>query len=177
MTSAARLMGSASRWLYRAVVAGCECPNSFPMMGSPREAPAPTDANEWRRSVVSRFEFQLPISLRIFATPASLCLAVKATGWGWKSERQRGIAAGSSNGRPRDSRTNASGLRQVPIVGREPMPMTADYAEAVRKHRFDLLYVEGKLAALIETIPKPITCLSRTWPFHRPFQGVALAGS
>ena len=32
--------------------------------------------------------------------------------------------------------------------------MTVDYAEAVRKHRFDLLYVAGKLAALIETIPE-----------------------
>ena len=40
----------------------------------------------------------------------------------------------------------------VPLIGREPKPMTADYVEAVRKHRFDLLYVEGKLAALIETI-------------------------
>ena len=32
--------------------------------------------------------------------------------------------------------------------------MTADYAEAVRKHRIDLLYVDGALAALIETIPQ-----------------------
>ena len=32
--------------------------------------------------------------------------------------------------------------RWVPVIGREPKPMTADYAEAVRKHRIDLLYVE-----------------------------------
>jgi hypothetical protein len=40
----------------------------------------------------------------------------------------------------------------MPVIGREPKPMTADYALALREHRFDLLYVEGKLAALIETI-------------------------
>ena len=32
--------------------------------------------------------------------------------------------------------------------------MTADYAEAVRTHRFDLLHVEGKLVGLVETIPE-----------------------
>jgi GNAT superfamily N-acetyltransferase len=41
----------------------------------------------------------------------------------------------------------------VPVIGREPLPMTADYDEAVRKHRIDLLHVDGKLAALIEMIP------------------------
>lgn len=48
--------------------------------------------------------------------------------------------------------TRAAYAKWVPVIGREPKPMTADYAEALRKHRFDLLYVEGKLAALIETI-------------------------
>jgi hypothetical protein len=55
--------------------------------------------------------------------------------------------------------------------------MTADYVEALVKHRFDLLYVEGKLAALIETIAKSITSLSKTWQFHRPFKAVASAAS
>ena len=49
--------------------------------------------------------------------------------------------------------TRAAYAKWTPIIGREPKPMTADYAEAVRTHRFDLLFVEGKLAALIETIP------------------------
>jgi ribosomal protein S18 acetylase RimI-like enzyme len=40
----------------------------------------------------------------------------------------------------------------VPVIGREPKPMTADYVEAVRNHRIDLLYVDKTLAALIETI-------------------------
>ncbi len=43
----------------------------------------------------------------------------------------------------------------VPVIGREPKPMTADYDEAVRRHKIDLLYVDGELAALIETIPEP----------------------
>ena len=39
----------------------------------------------------------------------------------------------------------------VPVIGREPRPMTTDYAAAVAAHRFDLLEAEGRLAALIET--------------------------
>lgn len=39
----------------------------------------------------------------------------------------------------------------VPLIGREPLPMTADYDRAVREHRFDLLDLDGALAALIET--------------------------
>lgn len=40
----------------------------------------------------------------------------------------------------------------VAVSGREPKPMTADYDAAVRVHRFDLLYIEGDLAGLIETV-------------------------
>ncbi|AWB19932.1 GNAT family N-acetyltransferase [Methylobacterium currus] len=42
----------------------------------------------------------------------------------------------------------------VPIIGREPTPMTADYALAVRTNRFDLLERDGALVALVETIPR-----------------------
>src|SRR5689334_21319491 len=42
----------------------------------------------------------------------------------------------------------------VPLIGREPLPMTADYTEAVRSHRIDLLDSDGALAALIEMIPQ-----------------------
>lgn len=41
----------------------------------------------------------------------------------------------------------------VPLIGREPLPMIADYAEAVRKHRIDPLDIDGRLAALIEMVP------------------------
>jgi len=52
------------------------------------------------------------------------------------------------------SLTRKAYSKWVPVVGREPKPMTADYAAAVNNHRVDLLYVDGKLAALIEMIPK-----------------------
>ncbi|WP_411906110.1 GNAT family N-acetyltransferase [Rhizobium mayense] len=42
----------------------------------------------------------------------------------------------------------------VPLIGREPLPMTADYAEAVRKHCIDLLEANGELLALIEMVPR-----------------------
>lgn len=50
--------------------------------------------------------------------------------------------------------TRAAYAKWVPVIGREPLPMAADYEAAVAKHRFDLLYVDGTLAALIETIAK-----------------------
>jgi ribosomal protein S18 acetylase RimI-like enzyme len=48
--------------------------------------------------------------------------------------------------------TREAYAKWVLVIGREPKPMAADYVEAVQKHRFDLLYVNGGLAALIETI-------------------------
>ena len=73
--------------------------------------------------------------------------------------------------------TRAAYAKWVPLIGREPKPMTADYAEAVRKHRFDLLYAEGSWPRLSRRFPKSITCSSRTWRFHRPFKDAALAAS
>ncbi|MFH6781277.1 MULTISPECIES: GNAT family N-acetyltransferase [Methylobacterium] len=48
----------------------------------------------------------------------------------------------------------AAYAKWVPVIGREPVPMTADYAQAVRLHRFDLLERDGALVALAETIPR-----------------------
>jgi GNAT superfamily N-acetyltransferase len=42
----------------------------------------------------------------------------------------------------------------VPVIGREPKPMTANYDTAVRLNRIDLTYEDGKLAGLIETIDR-----------------------
>jgi ribosomal protein S18 acetylase RimI-like enzyme len=70
--------------------------------------------------------------------------------------------------------TRAAYAKWVPVIGREPKPMTADYAEAVRKHRFDLLYLNGKLAALIETIPKEDHLLVENVAVSPPFQGRGL---
>jgi len=50
--------------------------------------------------------------------------------------------------------TREAYAKWVPLVGRKPLPMTVDYAEAVKGHRFDLLFVGQALAALIETFPQ-----------------------
>jgi GNAT superfamily N-acetyltransferase len=42
----------------------------------------------------------------------------------------------------------------VPIIGREPLPMTADYDRAVIEHMIDLVEERGQLMALIEMIPR-----------------------
>jgi N-acetylglutamate synthase-like GNAT family acetyltransferase len=41
----------------------------------------------------------------------------------------------------------------VPVIGREPLPMHADYDKAVLEHWIDLAEVDGSLAGLIEMIP------------------------
>jgi ribosomal protein S18 acetylase RimI-like enzyme len=48
--------------------------------------------------------------------------------------------------------TREAYAKWVGLIGREPIPMTADYERAVRRHRFDLLLNDGVLVALIETI-------------------------
>jgi ribosomal protein S18 acetylase RimI-like enzyme len=70
--------------------------------------------------------------------------------------------------------TRAAYAKWVPVIGREPKPMTADYAEALRRHRFDLLYEEGKLAALIETIPQVDHLLIENVAVSPPLQGRGL---
>ena len=49
--------------------------------------------------------------------------------------------------------TRAAYAKWVAVTGREPLPMRVDYAQAITKHRFDLLYANDDLAALIETVP------------------------
>ena len=47
--------------------------------------------------------------------------------------------------------TRAAYARWVPVIGREPLPMQADYHEALRRHRFDLLLRGLHILAVIET--------------------------
>ena len=51
--------------------------------------------------------------------------------------------------------TREAYAKWVPLIGREPKPMQADYSEAIRRHRIDLIDRDGRLAALIETIAEP----------------------
>jgi len=50
--------------------------------------------------------------------------------------------------------TRAAYAKWVPVIGREPKPMTANYQTAVRLNRIDLAYDDSELAGLIETIDR-----------------------
>jgi GNAT superfamily N-acetyltransferase len=49
----------------------------------------------------------------------------------------------------------AAYAKWVPLIGREPLPMRADYGRAVREHQIDLVCEDGAPVALIETIRSP----------------------
>lgn len=70
--------------------------------------------------------------------------------------------------------TRTAYAKWIPIAGREPLPMTADYDEAVRKHRFTLVHVDGTLAALIEMIPQADHLMVENVAVSPPFQGRGL---
>lgn len=44
----------------------------------------------------------------------------------------------------------AAYARWVPVIGREPLPMKADYQKAVSEHRIDLVCSAGSITGLIE---------------------------
>ena len=69
------------------------------------------------------------------------------------------IRAGLRRATPADAAavrdlTRSAYAKWVPVIGREPRPMNADYDVAVRDHLVDLLHIEDKLAALIEVRPE-----------------------
>ena len=49
--------------------------------------------------------------------------------------------------------THAAYAKWVPVIGRRPKPMNADYDHAVRAHVIELAYLDGELAGSIELIP------------------------
>ena len=67
--------------------------------------------------------------------------------------------------------TREAYAKWVGLIGREPLPMTIDYDQAVRKHRFDLLFVGETLAALIETVPDGDWLLIENVAVRPAFQG------
>jgi GNAT superfamily N-acetyltransferase len=70
--------------------------------------------------------------------------------------------------------TRTAYAKWVPLIGREPKPMTADYAAALAHHRVDLLHVDGSLAALIETIREADHLLVENVAVLPAFQGRGL---
>lgn len=70
--------------------------------------------------------------------------------------------------------TRAAYAKWVPLIGREPKPMGADYEAAVVDHRVDLAYLDGQLAGLIETIAEPDHLLVENVAVAPAFQGRGL---
>ena len=70
--------------------------------------------------------------------------------------------------------TREAYAKWVAVIGREPKPMTADYAAAVRNHRIELLHVDAQFAALIETIPEADHLLIENVAVSPRFQGRGL---
>ena len=70
--------------------------------------------------------------------------------------------------------TRAAYAKWVPVIGREPKPMGADYESAVREHRIDLLYVDNVLAGLIETVDQKNQLLIENVAVSPDFQGRGL---
>ncbi len=70
--------------------------------------------------------------------------------------------------------TRAAYAKWVPVIGREPKPMGADYDAAVVRHRIDLAWLGDELAALIETIPGTDHLLVENVAVAPAFQGRGL---
>lgn len=67
--------------------------------------------------------------------------------------------------------TREAYAKWVPLIGREPKPMVADYAAAVERHLIDMLYLDDALAGLIEIIPEPDHMLIENLAVAPAFQG------
>ena len=73
--------------------------------------------------------------------------------------------------------TRAAYAKWVPLIGREPIPMTADYDRAVVEHLVDLYEDDGQLLALIELIPSQDHLLIENLAVHPDHQGTGLGDS
>jgi hypothetical protein len=89
-----------------------------------------------------------------------------------KVEMRRGVSGDAAE---LQRLTRAAYAKWVRVIGREPKPMGADYEEAVKSHRFDLIYVEGRLAGLIETINQGNSLLVENVAVDPDFQGRGLS--
>lgn len=62
----------------------------------------------------------------------------------------------------------------VPIMGREPLPMTADYDLAVQNHGFELAYLGDDLAGVLETVAEADHLWVETVAVRSDLQGKGL---
>jgi GNAT superfamily N-acetyltransferase len=70
--------------------------------------------------------------------------------------------------------TRAAYAKWVPVIGREPKPMTADYQKAIREHRIELLYADDRLAGILETVDEGDTLLVENVAVSPALQGQGL---
>ncbi len=82
--------------------------------------------------------------------------------------------AGASDAASVRALVRAAYAKWVPLIGREPKPMGADYDAAVVSHRVDLAHLDDTLAALIETIPGSDHLLVENVAVAPAFQGRGL---
>lgn len=82
--------------------------------------------------------------------------------------------AGPSEAEAIRALTRRAYAKWVPLIDREPKPMTADYAAAVQNHRIDLLLVAGVLAGLVEIVDQGNGWLVENVAVEPDFQGRGL---
>lgn len=70
--------------------------------------------------------------------------------------------------------TRRAYAKWVPLIGREPRPMTADYDRAVVEHIVDLHEDNGLLIALIESVPAADHLLIQNIAVHPDYHGQGL---
>ncbi len=68
----------------------------------------------------------------------------------------------------------AAYAKWIPVIGREPMPMQADYERAIREHQIDMLVIDGTVVALIETMLRPDHLWIENIAVHPDRQGKGL---
>jgi ribosomal protein S18 acetylase RimI-like enzyme len=87
------------------------------------------------------------------------------------SERMAIRRAGPADAAAIRELTRSAYAKWVPLIRREPIPMTADYDRAVREHMIDLLFIDAELVALIETVTRADHLLIENVAVAPAFQG------
>jgi ribosomal protein S18 acetylase RimI-like enzyme len=79
--------------------------------------------------------------------------------------------AGTSDAPAVRSLTHAAYAKWVPLLGREPLPMTTDYDIAVLAHRIDLAYASDQFVGLVEMVFEPTHVTIENVAVHPDHQG------